>query len=494
MRHHVLIIGSGFGGIGMAIRLKRAGVHDFVVLEKADELGGTWRDNTYPGAACDVPSHLYSFSFERKTDWTRRFPPQREILDYLWHCARKYGVLPHIRFGTEVTEARFDAGEGDSNAVWRVSTSGGDELTARVLISACGQLNRPALPAVEGRESFAGPSFHSARWDHGVDLGGKRVAVIGTGASAIQIVPEIAREAGRLTLFQRSAPYVIDKPDRPYRRWEKALFAGVPGAYELSRARIYATYESRALGFVKYPRLMELLEKGFRKGLNEQIPDRALREALVPGYPMGCKRILVSSDYYPALTRPNVDLVTDPIARVTPAGVMTEDGTEHETDVIVYATGFHSTEFLAPMKIRGMAGKELNDAWRHGAEAHLGITVSGFPNLFLLYGPYTNLGHNSIIYMLESQFSYVMGCLRALRDADLDWIDLRPDVLDAFGREMRERLRSTVWEAGCVSWYMNEEGKVVNNWPGFTFAYRRATRRPDPRDFRARRATPQVTA
>ncbi|MFI0444279.1 flavin-containing monooxygenase [Actinomadura sp. 6N118] len=494
MSHSVLIIGSGFGGIGMAVRLRQAGIHDFVILEKADELGGTWRDNTYPGAACDVPSHLYSFSFERKTDWTRRFPLQREILDYLWHCARKYGVLSHIRFGTEVTEARFEAGDGRSDAVWRVSTSDGDELTARVLISACGQLNRPALPDIEGRESFTGPSFHSARWDHGVDLRGKKVAVIGTGASAIQIVPEIAAEAGRLVLFQRSAPYVIEKPDRPYRRWERVLFATVPGVYELSRAKIYALYESRALGFVKYPRLMEIMEKGFRKGLEAQVPDPSLREALVPDYPMGCKRILVSSDYYPALNRPNVDLVTDPIARVTPSGVTTAGGTEHEADVIVYATGFRSTDFLAPMKISGVEGRELNDVWRHGAQAHLGITVSGFPNLFLLYGPYTNLGHNSIIYMLESQFRYVMGCIGALREADLDWIDVRPDVFDAFGREMQERLRSTVWETGCDSWYMNAEGKVVNNWPGFTFAYRRATRRPDPRDFRARRATPHAGA
>ncbi|MEU5879144.1 NAD(P)/FAD-dependent oxidoreductase [Spirillospora sp. NPDC047279] len=492
MHHSVVIIGSGFGGIGMAIRLKQAGIDDVVILEKAGELGGTWRDNTYPGAACDVPSHLYSFSFERKTDWTRRFPPQPEILDYLWHCARKYDVLRHIRFGTEVTEARFDAGGG--KAVWRISTGDGAELSARVLVSACGQLNRPTLPEIDGIETFTGPSFHSARWDHGLDLTGKRVAVIGTGASAVQIVPEIAKDAAAVRLFQRSAPYVIDKPDRPYRGWEKALLAAVPGVYELSRAKIYALYESRALGFIKYPGLMKVMERRFRKSLDEQVPDPGLRAALVPGYPMGCKRILISNDYYPALTRPGVDLVTDPIARVTPAGVTTRDGTEHEVDVIVYATGFLSTDFLAPMKITGRDGRDLDDAWRDGAEAHLGITVSGFPNLFLLYGPYTNLGHNSIIYMLESQIRYVLGCVEALRGAGLDWIDVRPDVLDAFGREMQERLRSTVWEAGCDSWYMNADGKVVNNWPGFTFAYRRATRRPDPRDFHARRAARRVRA
>ncbi|NDU74553.1 NAD(P)-binding domain-containing protein [Actinomadura sp. DSM 109109] len=481
MTHSVVIIGSGFGGIGMAIRLRQAGVRDVVILEKAGDLGGTWRDNTYPGAACDVPSHLYSFSFERRTDWSRRFPPQAEILEYLRHCARKYGVLDAVRFGSEVSEARFD----EDAALWRISTTTGD-LAARVLISACGQLNRPELPAIEGRESFAGPSFHSSRWDHGTDLRGRRVAVVGTGASAVQIVPEIAGKAAEVLLFQRSAPYIMDKPDRPYRGWERAALRAVPGLYALSRARIYALFEARALGFIRYPRLMGLMERDFRRYLAEQVADPALRAALVPGYRMGCKRILLSGDYYPALTRSDVHLVTDPIERVTPAGIRTAAG-EHEADVIVYATGFRSTEFLSPMKIVGRDGRELNEAWRDGAQAHLGITVSGFPNLFLLYGPYTNLGHNSIIYMLESQFRYVLGCVEALRGAGLAWIDVKPDVQDAFTREMRERMRSTVWQAGCRSWYMTEDGKVVNNWPGYTFAYRRATRRPDPRHFRAAR-------
>jgi len=483
--HDAVIIGSGFGGIGMAIQLGRAGFQDVAVLEKADGLGGTWRDNTYPGSACDIPSHLYSFSFEPKTDWTRRFPPQEEILDYLWACARKHGVLPKVRFGTEVTEARFD----EDAALWRISTSGGDTLTARVLVSACGQLNRPALPSIPGRDTFEGTAFHSARWDHDADLTGRRVAVIGTGASAIQIVPELAGRAERLTVFQRSAPYVIEKPDRPYKGWEKALLKAVPGLYELNRARIYAGFESRALGFIKYPRLMKLMERRFRANLDEQIADPRLRAALRPDYPMGCKRILLSSDYYPALTRDDVELVTEPIERVTPEGIRTRDGRERPQDVVVYATGFATSDFLAPMKIVGRDGRELNEEWRGGALAHLGIVVSGFPNLFLLYGPYTNLGHNSIIYMLESQFRYVVGCVRALRDAGLDWIDVRPDVQDAFGREMRERMRATVWTSGCESWYMTKDGTVVNNWPGFTFTYRRATRRPDPRHFVVRRTT-----
>ncbi|SEG06097.1 Predicted flavoprotein CzcO associated with the cation diffusion facilitator CzcD [Thermomonospora echinospora] len=480
--YEVAIIGSGFGGLGMAIRLKQAGVHDLTVLEKAGDLGGTWRDNTYPGAACDIPSHLYSFSFEPKTDWARRYATQPEILDYLRHCARKYGVLPHIRFGTEVTEARFDSDAG----IWRISTTGG-ELTARVLISACGQLNRPSLPDIPGRDAFAGISFHSARWDHSAELDGKRVAVVGTGASAIQFVPELAGRVERLYLFQRSAPYVIDKTDRAYTRLGRGLLKAVPGWYPLNRATLYALFEARALGFVKYPALMAPVVRRFQKNLHAHVLDPALREALTPDYPMGCKRILISDDYYPALTRPHVELVTEPIERVTAQGVRTRDGTERRVDTIVYGTGFRTGDFLAPMKVVGPDGRELNETWRDGASAHLGITVSGFPNLFLLYGPYTNLGHNSIIYMLESQIRYVLGCLQAMRRTGLRWIDVRPEVQEAFEARMRRRMRETVWEQGCHSWYMTEDGKVVNNWPGFTFTYRNATRRPDPRHFRARR-------
>ncbi|WP_019635094.1 flavin-containing monooxygenase [Actinomadura atramentaria] len=481
--HDVVIIGAGFGGIGMAITLRRAGVRDVLVLERGDALGGTWRDNTYPGAACDIPSHLYSFSFAPKTDWSRRFPGQREILDYLNDCAREHGVLPGIRFGTEVSGARFDA----DAAVWRVETSAG-EVAARVLISACGQLNRPVLPEIDGRDSFAGEAFHTARWDHGVDLRGKRVAVVGTGASAIQVIPAVAGRVERLDVYQRSAPYVIEKADRGYRLWEKDALSGFRGLHTLSRAKTYAFYEARAVGFLGESRLMKLMERRFERRLAEQVPDPELRRRLVPDYPMGCKRILISDDYYPALNRPNVDLVTDPIERITPTGIVARDGVERPVDVIVYATGFAASDFLAPMRIVGRDGRELSEEWRGGADAHLGITVNGFPNLFLLYGPYTNLGHNSIIYMLESQFRYVLGCVRALREKDLAWIEVRPDVQADFSRVMQERLRGTVWASGCASWYMTGDGRIVNNWPGFTFAYRWATRRPDPRHFTVRRA------
>ncbi|RAY11718.1 4-hydroxyacetophenone monooxygenase [Actinomadura craniellae] len=480
--HSVAIIGSGFGGIGMAIRLRRAGIHDLVILEKAADLGGTWRDNTYPGAACDVPSHLYSFSFEPGAGWSRRFSPQPEILDYLRGCARRHGLLPHLRFGTEVTEARFDEDAG----LWRISTSRG-EFAARVLVSACGQLNRPALPDIAGRDSFTGTSFHSARWDHSFDPAGRRVAVIGTGASAIQFVPELARTAARLHVFQRSAPYVIAKSDRVYRPGTRALFAAVPGLRELGRAAVYTSLESRAPAFVRHPGLMKVIARRFHDHLADQVTDPALRAALIPDYPMGCKRILISDDYYPALARPGVELVTDPIERITPTGVVTADGTPREVDTIVYGTGFRAAEFLAPMKIVGRDGRELSESWRDGARAHLGIAVSGFPNLFLLYGPYTNLGHNSIIYMLESQFRYVLRCVQAIERHRFAWIDVRPDVQAAFEAEMRRRMRDTIWARGCTSWYMNAAGEVTNNWPGSTLGYRRATRRPDPRHFEVRR-------
>jgi cation diffusion facilitator CzcD-associated flavoprotein CzcO len=470
----VVIVGAGFGGIGMAIRLRRAGVHDFAVLERSNDLGGTWRDNTYPGAACDVPSHLYSFSFERRVDWSRRFPPQQEILGYLRRCAAKYGIDP--RFGTEVTEASFD----ETAALWRVRTAAGEELSARALVMACGQLNRPAYPAVP--DEFAGTSFHSSRWDHGCDLAGRRVAAIGTGASAIQFVPYLAERAARVYLFQRTPPYVIEKGDRPYTPWERRLLRLLPALRTLSRARTYAKFESRGLGFISFPRLMDSLEKAFRRRLAEEVPDHDLREALTPGYVMGCKRILLSDDFYPAVTRPNVELVTEPIERISATGVVTADGREREVDVVVYGTGFRTHGFVAPMSVRGLGGRDLADAWRDGAQAYLGITVSGFPNMFMLYGPNTNLGHNSIIYMLESQFNYVLGCLRVLGRAR--YIDVRPDVQETYNRDVQQRVRGTVWSTGCTSWYKTAGGRIVNNWPGYTFTYRRATRRPDPRDFR----------
>ncbi len=478
-RFRVIIIGAGFGGLGLAIQLQKAGVHDFVILEKADEVGGVWRENCYPGAACDVPSHLYSFSFAPATDWSRRFAPQPEIFAYLRRITDEHGLRAHLRLGTEVAAADFDDAAGE----WRVTTATGEELRARVLVAACGQLSRPQLPRIAGRERFAGVQFHSARWRHDVDLAGRRVAVIGTGASAIQFVPEIAPRVGRLELFQRSAAYVIPKPDRAYPAWQRALYRDLPALALASRARTYVANESRGLALFLFPSLLKLYERLFRRHLERAIADPELRRKLTPDYPLGCKRILISNDYYPALARPNVDVVTDPIREIDERGVVTADGRRWPVDVIVYGTGFAASEFLAPMRVRGRDGRDLNEAWAAGAEAYLGMSVSGFPNLFVLYGPNTNLGHNSILFMLEGQFAYVLQGLAALERRNLRWLDVRADVQRRFNDALQDQLERSVWASGCTSWYQTADGRQTNNWPGFTFTYRRLVRTLDLDDY-----------
>ncbi|MGH8435204.1 MAG: flavin-containing monooxygenase [Pseudomonas sp.] len=471
----VLIIGSGFAGMGLAIQLQKAGISDFLLLEKGAEVGGTWRDNRYPGAACDVPSHLYSFSFEPKTNWSRKFAPQAEIFAYLKHCADKYGLRRKIRFNTEVAGAEFD----ESAGLWRVTSVAGEVFIAQALVSACGQLNRPSYPRIPGLQTFQGEAFHSARWDHAYDLRGKRVAVIGTGASAIQFIPEIAPQVAQLHLFQRSAAYVIAKPDRAYRPWELAVMRRLPGLQKLDRMLKYIQHESRVLAFATFPPLMRVMKLAFRLHLARGIQDSVSRRQLTPDYPMGCKRILISNDYYPALARPNVEIVTEDISAVTARGVVTADGREREVDAIIYGTGFAATDFLAPMQIRGLGGRELNQAWQEGAEAYLGISVSGFPNLFILYGPNTNLGHNSIVYMLESQFPYVLGCIQQLAAQGLRYLDVKAGVQQAFNLRLQKAIHHSIWEQGCTSWYKTVAGKNTNNWPGFTFTYRLQVRAPE---------------
>ncbi|KAB0633910.1 alpha/beta hydrolase [Burkholderia stagnalis] len=468
-----IIIGAGFAGIGMAIALQREGMHDFVILERAHDVGGVWRDNSYPGAACDVPSHLYSFSFEPNPRWSRTFAPQAEIHAYLQHCARKYGLARHLRFGAEVAHARYD----EPHALWRVTLADGTELSAALLVSGTGQLSRPALPTLPGMETFRGHAFHSAHWDHAYPLAGKRVAVVGTGASAIQFVPAIAGAVKSLTVFQRSPAYLMPRPDRPYRRWEQALFRRLPWAMKLHRAAIYLRYESRAIAFTRLNGLMDVaVGRPFRKLLARQVPDAALRERLTPDYPIGCKRILLSSDYLAAIARPNVELVTQGIRRVTEHGIETADGTHHPVDAIVYGTGFAATEFLSPMRITGRGGLDLNDAWRRGAQAYLGMTVPGFPNFFMLYGPNTNLGHNSIVYMLESQIAHVMRCVRAMRQAGASAIDVDAGRYRRYNVHVQQRLAGSVW-SGCKSWYVDASGHNSTNWPGFTLTYRWLARR-----------------
>lgn len=479
----VLIIGAGFAGVGLAILLKKRGIDNFLILEKAVSLGGTWRDNSYPGAACDVPSHLYSFSFEPKTDWTRKFAPQAEIFAYIQQCVDKHDLAAQIRCNSEVASAEFDQASG----LWLVIGQDGSRYQAQALVSACGQLNQPAYPRIPGLEKFSGESFHSARWNHQYDLSDKRVAVIGTGASAIQFVPQIVPKVRSLSLFQRSAAYVIAKPDRPYRAWELALMQRLPLLQALDRGLKYVQHEARALAFIHFPALMKLFKLSFRRHLLRGIDDAELRRKLTPDYPLGCKRILISNDYFPALAQANVEIVNDAIVEITERGVVTADGREREVDVLIYGTGFAASDFLAPMQIKGLNGLDLNQIWRDGAEAYKGISVNGFPNLFILYGPNTNLGHNSILYMLESQFAYVLDGLRTLEEQGLRYIDVKPQVQQGFNQHLQAGIRHSVWDQGCTSWYKNASGKNTNNWPGFTFTYRYQTRRLELADYECTR-------
>lgn len=478
-RYALLIIGSGFAGIGMAIQLQQAGITDFLLLEQASEPGGTWRDNHYPGAACDVPSFLYSFSFEPKHDWQRRFAPQAQIHQYSQHCITKYQLAARIRCNAKVRSARFAAETGQ----WQVQLDDGRQLLCRVLISACGQLNQPAYPALPGLSEFAGETFHSARWRHDVDLTGKRVAVIGTGASAIQFVPQIQPQVGQLLLFQRSPAYVLSKPDRPYRAWEQRLLRRVPWLQKLIRGVLYLHHESRGLAFISAPWLMKPMAWQFARHLAQQVKSPELRAKLRPDYPMGCKRILISNDYLPALTQANVQVLSQPISRVSATAIHTADGQEYLCDVLIYGTGFAATEFLAGIELTGLNGQQLAQQWQAGAQAYKGISVSGFPNFFMLYGPNTNLGHNSIIYMLESQMRYVLRCVQQLDQHGWRYMDVKPGLQQRFNQRLQQQAEQTIWAQGCSSWYKTASGKNTNNWPGYTFSYRLQTRQPQVRDY-----------
>jgi cation diffusion facilitator CzcD-associated flavoprotein CzcO len=472
--YRIVIVGAGFGGIGMAVALRRAGIEDFLIVDRATDLGGIWRDNTYPGLACDVPSNLYSFSF-RPGQWSRRFPQQQEILGYLHEVVAENGLGARLRFGAGVASAEFD----EPAALWDLTMEDGSTIRASAVVSAVGQLGRPALPDIPGRDEFAGPAWHSARWRHDVDLTGQRIAVLGTGASAIQFVPEIAKAAAQVDIYQRSAPYVLPKADRPYRDAEKLLFDRFPALRKADRLRIFLYGELLTSGFVLSPKLLAGPMAMWRRQLNAHITDQELRARCVPDYVMGCKRVLFSNDWYPTLARPDVDLITDAVQRIAPTGVMTADGTLRPADVLIYGTGFQTLDFLAPMSVTGLGGRRLDQQWQHGAEAYLGIAVSGFPNFFVLYGPNTNLGGNSIIYMLEGQIRYVLAALRSLESENLDWIDVRPEVQHAFNAWVSRASEASVWESGCTSWYTTASGRNTNNWPDHTFLYRHRIRRFD---------------
>ncbi len=488
----IAIVGSGFSGLGMAVRLKQEGIHDFVVLERAADLGGTWRDNTYPGCACDVPSNLYSFSFAPNPDWSHTFSPQPEIWAYLRRVSTEHGVDSHIRYGHEVTAARWDA----AAELWRIETIAGN-LTADMLIAGAGPLADPKLPDIDGIDSFAGAIFHSARWSSEHKLDGERVAVIGTGASSIQLVPQIQPRAEKLHVFQRTPPWVMPHRNRPTTALERLLFRTFPPIQKLVRGAVYCGRELFVLPMM-HPRKGSLPERMAQKHLREQVPDPELRARLTPNYRIGCKRILPSNEYYPALVQPNVELVTDAISAITPRGILTGDGVERELDTIILGTGFHVTDMPVAHWIYGGDGHTLAEHWggsggSASAESYLGSTVAGFPNLFLLVGPNTGLGHNSIVFMIESQLSYLMQALRFMDERRLQVIEVREPVQRQYNEQLQQRLRGTVWNSGgCASWYLDEHGKNTTIWPGSTWPYRQRLRHFQPEDYeiRPRRQAP----
>ena len=477
MAHHpVAIVGTGFAGIAMSVALQKDGV-EHVLLERAPDLGGTWRDNRYPGCRCDVPSHLYSFSFDPNPDWPETYSAQPEIWAYLRRSAERFGVLPRIRFNSEVTAARWDA----ANRRWEIETSSGP-LSADVLVGAGGGLSEPAQPAIPGLDGFAGQVFHSANWTGGDGLAGRRVAVIGTGASAIQIVPEIQPSVSFLHLFQRTPAWVLPHPGHEISPRRRRLYRHFPPAQRLARWGSYWIRELLVFGLVKNPRWVAPIRRLATEHLERQVPDPELRAKLTPNFSPGCKRLLLSNDYYPALTRPNVEVVTDPITAVTACGVVTADGRERPVDVIVTATGFRVTDNPFAGRVQGSGGRTLAEAWReHGQQAYRGVAVNGFPNLFLLMGPNTGLGHNSVVIMIEAQVGYVRAALRRMRARGARVLEVRHDVQQRFNAELQRKLAGSVWNSGgCASWYLDSRGRNTTMWPDFTWKYALQMRGFDP--------------
>ncbi len=510
--HEVLIIGTGFSGMGMAIQLQKAGLDHFVLVEKDGDVGGTWLVNDYPGCACDIPSHMYSFSFEGNPNWSRDFASQPEILAYLRGCADKYGLRPRIQFGTQVISASYD----EDACAWSVKLAAtsavkqfmaqkglkpGDALLAdnpsfppvrtvraRVVVSGMGGLSIPAYPKLKGLESFKGHAFHSQQWDHGYDLTGKRVAVIGTGASAIQFVPKIQPKVGHLDVYQRTPPWVLPKADGPIPEHVRRLYRALPPARVMRRLAIYSALESRAVALAFLPGLVRAAEAYARWYLKKEVRDEGLRKKLVPNYALGCKRVLLSNDWLPAITQPNVDVVTTGIAEVREHSIVDAEGVERPVDVIIYGTGFRVQDFLARGLVKGRRGVDLVDTWPRGPEAYKGSSCAGFPNLFFLLGPNTALGHNSVVYMIESQIRYVVDALRTMRNRDLVELEVERDAQTHFNEELEHRAGRTVWtKGGCRSYYLNPEtGRNFAIWPGFTFTFRWATRVFDAARYRSR--------
>jgi cation diffusion facilitator CzcD-associated flavoprotein CzcO len=476
----VAIVGSGFSGLAMAVRLRQAGRHDFVVLERAGDVGGTWRDNSYPGCACDVPSHLYSFSFAPNPDWSSTFSPQPEIWAYLRRVAQDQGVIPHVRYRTELESAAWD----ETRRRWRLKTTRG-EVSARVLVSAAGPLSEPSMPRLPGLESFEGAVFHSATWNHEHDLSGERVAVVGTGASSIQFLPRIQPLVAKLHLFQRTAPWIMPRRARPLSRLERAIYRRFPAAQRLMRAAIAWAREAYAIPLLNAG-LAPVTRVLGRANIRRHVEDPELRRKLTPDYAPGCKRILISNDYLPALSQPNVEVVTDAIAEVRPRSIVTADGAEREVDAIIFGTGFHVTDFPIAQRIFGRVGRTLAETWDGSGQAHRGTTVAGFPNLFLLLGPNTGLGHTSVVLMAEAQVGYVMKALRHMDAEEVAAVDVRVEAQAEWNTELQRRMRNTVWVAGgCASWYLDSHGRNTSIWPSFSFRFRSRLRQFDAHNYQA---------
>ncbi|HLL83511.1 MAG TPA: NAD(P)/FAD-dependent oxidoreductase [Longimicrobium sp.] len=491
--HRVAIVGSGFSGLGMGIRLKQQGQDDFVILERSGDVGGVWRDNSYPGCACDVQSHLYSFSFAQNPNWARAYSPSSEIWAYLRDCADRFGVRSHCRFNHTVHDAAWD----DERQVWRLRTSQGT-YTADVLVAAMGALSEPATPELPGLPTFKGKVMHSARWDHGYPLDGRKVAVVGTGASAVQFVPIIQKQVSKLVLFQRTAPWVMPRHDRPTSERMRSLFRAFPPAQSAFRGLLYALRELLALLFIR-PRLMAHAERIALRHLAASVSNPELREKLTPDYTLGCKRVLVSDDYLSSLDQKNVELVTAGLREVREHSVVTADGVEHEVDAIILATGFHVTDMPFAKHVRGRTGRTLAESFGGSPKAYLGTTVHGFPNLFMLSGPNTGLGHTSVLLMIEPQIEHVLKALRYLRREGLAALEPKAEAQNAFVREVDRKMTGTVWTAGgCASWYLDATGRNSTLWPGFTFTFRWKVERFLPLDYiahaRRRQPSPPLTS
>lgn len=478
--YSAIIIGSGFSGICLGIQLKAKGIHDFIILEKATELGGTWRENTYPGAECDIPSALYSYSFEPYPYWEYKWSHQPQILEYLKHCANKYEILPHINFQKELTAAEWNEEKG----IWKVTTKDGSIFYSKTFTTAIGQLHHPSTPNFKGKDTFEGVAFHSAKWNHNIPLNHKVVGVIGTGASASQFIPQVAQEAKQVIVFQRSPNWMLPKQDRLYKEWEKNLVRRFPFLLKMYRLKIWLL--GGAMFFLmknKNQFFRKIFQWKTKRYIRKSIDDPELRKKLVPKYPMGAKRVLFSDDFYPSINQKNVSVITSPIQKITPSGIQTSDSVIHPMEVMIFGTGFKTNPFLIGLDIKGKNGITIQEVWKDSPKNYLGITVNGFPNLFMMYGPNTNLGHNSIVIMSEAQANYIVQCVEEMKKNNWKSLEVKKEVLEKYHDSIQQRLRKMIWTKIETSWYQSKNGDIPNNYPGRTMEYMRRTKRVDFSDF-----------